>query len=1198
MSTPGDEPARPDNRPTRRRPPQAGAVPRPARKRDRPPAPSRATGRRLARAALWFVLSSVLLLGVSASLVYLRLLSGPLSATFLAASITRSLAAELPALDVAVEDVVVRLTEAGAVDIQLLNITLAEPNGTRLAKAPSAAVALSWPALWTGRLTPAKITFLKPSIRLAYSQERGFSLSLARTAEPAGLQSPRTEPGEDGLPSVLRDMDLARMFAEANARARRGEDATAFLREIGVTDATFTFERAGRRSSWRVPEARLEFDHKKKRSLVSGAVVVASERGPWRLDFRSEDSEKTRTVAVRAVVRNLVPHALLPILPELPLLGAVDAPIAVDADMELSTAGELQSGAFRLDVGRGTIRLPWGGVPVAADAARLELRYDRSRHGLEVARSTFVWGKSRIAVAGSVVGSTDPSGREIWQFDLKTTEGVLAAEEFGVAGVVIEKGAAVGQVRPASGTIEVTDLVVRSAEADLQFSGTLMLGSGTNSFDIAGRLGSMSLAAFKAFWPRTLTPGARRWVGEHVTHGQVTGGTVRIAGGTGAAAVPADRRPSFTLEAADVRFVAVPGLPPIQAPRIVVQVVDKDLDVTIPEATAGPQDSSFVFKTGRFTAAGIGSEQPQGEVSFLASGSLAAAIEALERKPLALIQRTDLAAGGIDGKVEGQLKLNLPLRSDLALRDVKLEGQARIAEAHARQVFGSHDVHNGSIIFDFDEREVVARGQVLVGKVPVKARWQHIVGGAPDKQPPLRLAAVLDDEARTHLGLDINHLVQGEVEVEMRISGEADVHVQANLDNAELVLESLTWRKPPGRSASLQFDIVRDTKQRTDLKNFKLVGDDIIIDGWVAVDDRNRLKEFHFPSVTLNLISKLDVRAVVRPDSGWDVKVKGPFFDGRDTIRSFFAAGRAGDKSIPARKTQPDLEVHAEIDTILGFSDISLRGLRVRMTRKAGKVASLAAQATLGGGSRIDLELQEKRNEPRRLVVRAGDTGQVFKFIEFYPNLRGGEMHLTVDLDGKGAADKTGVLEVSHFQIVGDTVVDEVLRMPDEKFGSVSADKPVRRTTVRQALPFERMRLVFAIGHGQLALEEAALRGQLMGVALTGKIDLRERKLHLVGTYTPLQDLTTVPSDLPMSPLLSPRGEGMIGIKFAVYGSLDRPHVYINPLSVMMPGIFRDFFPMEPPNPRITPRDGGQTAKGVRSRRETGSGTGWGTSDR
>ena len=52
-----------------------------------------------------------------------------------------------------------------------------------------------------------------------------------------------------------------------------------------------------------------------------------------------------------------------------------------------------------------------------------------------------------------------------------------------------------------------------------------------------------------------------------------------------------------------------------------------------------------------------------------------------------------------------------------------------------------------------------------------------------------------------------------------------------------------------------------------------------------------------------------------------------------------------------------------------------------------------------------------------------------------------------------------------------------------------------------------------------------------------------------------------------------PKCEGISGMTFAIQGSMDRPEVIVNPLSLVAPGIFRDIFQMTSSNPKITERD-------------------------
>jgi hypothetical protein len=88
---------------------------------------------------------------------------------------------------------------------------------------------------------------------------------------------------------------------------------------------------------------------------------------------------------------------------------------------------------------------------------------------------------------------------------------------------------------------------------------------------------------------------------------------------------------------------------------------------------------------------------------------------------------------------------------------------------------------------------------------------------------------------------------------------------------------------------------------------------------------------------------------------------------------------------------------------------------------------------------------------------------------------------------------------------------------------------------------------------------------------MSGKVDFRRQGLEIGGTYVPMSGLMRVPAEIPFfGPLLTgPRGEGLFGITFGIKGSMARPQVIVNPLSLITPGIFREVFQMTPEDLRI-----------------------------
>ena len=562
-------------------------------------------------------------------------------------------------------------------------------------------------------------------------------------------------------------------------------------------------------------------------------------------------------------------------------------------------------------------------------------------------------------------------------------------------------------------------------------------------------------------------------------------------------------------------------------------------------------------------------------MSFKVAAPLAPVLELIEQPPLEMMKKVALAPEGLDGKVEAQMKLTLPLVAHLDPGSIKLEGKARVADGRTpgdrrlrragRRARHRHHRAGG-------ERA----GEMLLAGVPVRIDWQRVFEAPADKQPPLRVTASLDGADRTQLGLDINHIVQGEVPVEVTVVAaaareEPAVHLRADLTGAELVLEGIAWRKPPGRSAVLQFDVVKGRTHKSELQNFTVVGDDIAIGGWAALGADNRLREFSFPDFTLNVVTRLEVQGKLGADNVWDIKARGPTFDGRDFFRALLrraglraaAAAEAARRHRPRgehrhrhrpRRHEPQGPARPDVET----RREALRARRARHPRQRpatrGRVPADAGRAT-------------------QAARRSTDAGQVFKLTGFYHSVQGGRVRLEVNLDGKGPAEKTGILWVEDFTVLGDPVVSEVFSSAGPEPGD-TGPRPKSRRVMRQTFEFDLMRAPFSVGYGQFVLEDAYMKGPMLGASIRGKVDYKLRTVSLGGTYIPLQGLNNALGGIPLIGQIFPgrAARASFGITFAIQGPMSDPQVIVNPLSLVTPGIFREIFQMTSSDPRAAAR--------------------------
>jgi hypothetical protein len=279
-------------------------------------------------------------------------------------------------------------------------------------------------------------------------------------------------------------------------------------------------------------------------------------------------------------------------------------------------------------------------------------------------------------------------------------------------------------------------------------------------------------------------------------------------------------------------------------------------------------------------------------------------------------------------------------------------------------------------------------------------------------------------------------------------------------------------------------------------------------------------------------------------------------------FRSFFSAGQLTQTARPQPRTRSGIDLEAEVDAIVGFEDTTLHKVGIRLSRRAGKLRTLNATGTLASGKPIWVRLEQSA-EGRQLIAETTDAGNAFRLVGFYSNVEGGEASLHVNLDGRGAAEKTGTLWTRDFELLGDTVVKKVLaRSQDVSQGSANAIGKAER----QRLYFNRLKVPFSVGSGQLVMHDSYINGPALGATMRGRVDFDRGLVQLSGTYVPLYGINAMLGSVPVlgDILTGGKGGGIFGITFTVQGRLKEPQVGVNPVSALTPGILRQIFETDP----------------------------------
>jgi hypothetical protein len=228
------------------------------------------------------------------------------------------------------------------------------------------------------------------------------------------------------------------------------------------------------------------------------------------------------------------------------------------------------------------------------------------------------------------------------------------------------------------------------------------------------------------------------------------------------------------------------------------------------------------------------------------------------------------------------------------------------------------------------------------------------------------------------------------------------------------------------------------------------------------------------------------------------------------------------------------------------------------MQKRNGRLVALDSKGTLNGSAPATVRL-EHSGSARLIKADSADAGSAFRLVGFYPSVEGGSAKLQVNLDAGAQGSMSGTLWAQDFTVRSDSVVNDVLTDPNS--AAVLGDRKQQRAPGTR-IAFTQLRAPFTVGGGKFRLRDAYMNGPQLGATMRGTVDFKADTVELGGTYVPLYGLNSALGSIPIlgKVLVGRKGEGVVGITFAIKGKLDNPAVMVNPMSVMTPGIFRQLF--------------------------------------
>jgi hypothetical protein len=1125
------------------------------------------------------VVLGLLLIAVAAA--YVRLAQGPVSLDFMRQAVESRINANLPNMTVSVGGVVVEQSGgSGVPHVRLRNIELKDKNGNLVARAPRAAIEVEGNALLSGAIVPTSIELIGPRIRVMRNLEGGIELGFGEAA-PEG-EAVAVDPATGASPKTDQDTSLTRgdgpmgrpgagaaiiEILSGNPDAGGGQ-AISSIETIRIADAEIRFYDEANDAIWNIPAAELVFQRMPYGFAVAAKAEVANgdEAGYWSADISASYRRETRSFAISTRINDLVPANISDEIFALSQLARVKVPLAGQVEMEVTDQGLITKATGEFVASAGEVGFPdYLAEPIIIDEGSLRADYDPVTGSIVITDSLLLVGGSRAQLKGSLMPERNQQGRlTALRIMLEAKNVAIDAQGTITSPVAVDQVRFTGKAAIEEARLDIEDLTIMSGDTGIRLRGAITGGGESAGILLAGRMKELSADLLKQLWPPIVAPRTRKWVNENIRKGRIREGefTVNLPVDALATAQRQRRLPrdsinlSFKMDGVTSGYFK--DLPPLIGASGEASLKDNDFRLTVDGAdVVMPSGASARLTSGTMNAKDILSGETLAEFDLDVEGKAQPLIEYLDQPALNLIRHTGFDTSKLTADAKLKVKLTLPLIRNVPKSRIVVNVAAKLANASLKDALPGIDIAGGDIDLTVEKGVFTATGPVMLSGIPSKLQWQR--GPAPDFKQSAVIETTLDGEQRRKLGIDLGTFARGPIGLTATIPdlghAEGRTEIKADLGEVELRVQPISWFRPATPRTEASFTYFSKGEKGPRIEGLEIKGKGLSIKGQVALaPKRQGLRSANLSEVRLSDENRFAAR-ISNDADGTSVTIDGASFDARPLIRSLFGARNKGDaseqKNAPPKKSDKPVRVTLNLDRLHANRGEIVERVKGSLTARAGRLEQAEIEGTFLSGQPVVFRVTPVEGG-REMRINGRDGGAAIRAANIYSKVAGGQIEFYARLGKDGSAVEDGRLVLRNFEVRNEAALAEL----------DSRGKPKRDGPRRESLSFDKLTLPFTSDARFIRIGESLVRGAELGASAEGLIRKSDGAVDITGTIIPVYALNSVLGDIPLfgDILTGGKGQGIIGVTFALGGTVDKPAFQMNPVSAVAPGIFRKFF--------------------------------------
>jgi hypothetical protein len=668
-------------------------------------------------------------------------------------------------------------------------------------------------------------------------------------------------------------------------------------------------------------------------------------------------------------------------------------------------------------------------------------------------------------------------------------------------------------------------------------------------------LDAVPLAELPRLWPDGLGGSERAWI-----TGNITAGTARNGRWQVAAEAPADLSEvqvtalSGTLDVVGATVHWLRPIPPVENAQ--GQVTFSLAEVVARVASGRQSGTAVQTRDAVLRFAFPDGVVPTAEMQIGLAGPVPDVLAVVAHPRLKLFERRPLPLTNPAGAIDGRLTIGFPLLNDLPVEQLRIRAQARLRDVRLGDVLLGRPIERGLFDLTVDNDGLRVNGTATLAEIQARLGVEMDFRNGPPTQVTTRETVQARAEARqlAALGLATEELVRGpvglDVRTERRRNGQGRVNVRADLREAVLAIDPLSWTKPAGQNAGADAVLRLNGENLEAVESFRVDAASLAMRGSATFGRGTRLER-----VTINeaQIDGSRLAGEARPPASagapWAITLRGQVLDLRRVLADDAPAGP------PAAEPGPAVAVDGRFERVLlgGRRELAQVEARVQVDgRGVLRDGRLAGRAGPRGPFEATITPQ---GAGRAVRATAEDAGALLNSFDLLHHLEGGRLTLAATYAHNApGAPLSGTAEMADFSVRNAPGFAKLLQAMT-LYGLVEAMSG-------PGLGFSRLVAPFTLTPDALVLGESRAFSASLGLTAKGTLDRRRQRLNMEGTIVPAYVFNSLLGNLPIfGRLFSPEaGGGLFAATFRAQGPVDDPQVNVNPLAALTPGFLRGLF--------------------------------------